>query len=93
MNEKKTERKLVKTVKERGGMAVKLVCPGCDGMPDRLVLLPGGCIGFVELKSPGEKMRPLQKRRKEQLESLGFKVFCVDDENEIGGIIDEIRGA
>lgn len=93
MNEKKTERKLVKTVKESGGMAVKLVCPGCDGMPDRLVLLPKGRIGFVELKSPGEKMRPLQVRRKEQLERLGFKVFCVDDENEIGGVIDEIRGA
>ncbi len=48
------------------------------GVPDRLVLLPKGKIYFVELKAPGKKLRPLQLKRKEQLESLGFKVYVID---------------
>ena len=59
MREKTVEQKLVKAVKNRGGICPKLVCPGFDGMPDRLVLLPDGKVGFVEVKAPGEKPRPL----------------------------------
>ena len=44
-----------------------------------------------ELKASGKVMRPLQLRRKKQLERLGFKVFCVDGVEQIGGVIDEIR--
>lgn len=93
MNEKTIEQKLVKAVKEKGGAAFKFVSPGNDGVPDRLVLLPGGRIAFIELKAPGKKMRPLQIRRKKQLEGLGFRVCCVDDPGEIERIIDEIYTA
>ena len=93
MIEKKIEKKLVSEAKKAGGLAPKFVSPGWDGVPDRMVLLPDGKIGFVELKSPGKKMRPLQVRRKKQLESLGFKVWCVDSEEQIGGVIDAIRTA
>lgn len=48
------EKALVKEAKSRGGMAVKFVSPGFDGVPDRLVLLPGGKCAFVELKAPGK---------------------------------------
>jgi hypothetical protein len=44
MNEKDIERKLVVTVKNAGGIAPKLVSPGFAGMPDRIILLPGGRI-------------------------------------------------
>ena len=91
MGEKHIERKLVETVRKSGGLALKFVSPGFDGVPDRIVLFPGGKIGFVELKSPGQKMRTLQMRRKKHLESLGFRVFCVDGVEKIGGVIDEIR--
>lgn len=91
MNEKFIEQKLVKAVKNKGGAALKFVSPGVDGVPDRIVLLPGGRVGFVELKSPGKKMRPLQERRKRQLEALGFRVWCVDSPEQIGGVIDEIQ--
>ncbi len=91
MNEKQIERKLVEAVRKSGGLAPKFVSPGLDGVPDRILLFPGGIIAFVELKSPGKLMRPLQVRRKEQLERLGFKVFCIDGPDQIGGIIDEIR--
>ena len=91
MTEKNIEQKLVKAVKKRGGMALKFVSPGLDGVPDRIVLLPMGRIAFVELKAPGKKMRPLQVRRKRQLEGLGFLVYCVDRVEEIGGMLDEIK--
>ena len=91
MREKAIERKLVQTVKFTGGIAPKFVSPGFDGMPDRIVLLPGGHIGFVEVKAPGEKPRPLQLSRHGLLRRLGFKVFVLDDEQQIGGLLDEIR--
>jgi len=78
-------------VKAAGGIAVKLVSPGFDGMPDRLVLLPGAKIAFVEVKAMDCIPRPLQIRRHVMLRELGFLVFVLDDENQIGGILDEIR--
>ena len=93
MREKAIERKLTLMVKQRGGMAPKFVSPGFDGVPDRLVLLPHGKIAFVELKTEGETLRPLQVRRKRQLESLGFSVYCVDAAEQIGGILDEIQSS
>ena len=93
MREKAIERKLTLMVKQRGGMAPKFVSPGFDGVPDRIVLLPHGKIAFVELKATGETLRPLQARRKRQLESLGFSVYCVDGAEQIGGILDEIQSS
>ncbi len=92
MNEKFIEHKLVEAVKKAGGLAPKFVSPGLNGVPDRLILLPFGRIAFVELKRPGERMRALQVRRKEQLESIGFLVYCIDDVKQIGGVIDAVRG-
>ena len=93
MRESTVEHRLVTEVKKHGGMAPKFVSPGLDGVPDRLVLLPHGKLAFVELKAQGKTMRPLQVRRKEQLEALGFLVYCVDGVGQIGGILDEIQGA
>ena len=91
MREKQIEQKLVRAVKNIGGIAPKFVSPGFDGMPDRIVLLPGGHIGFVEVKAPGEKPRPLQLARHGLLRRLGFKVYVLDDEQQIGGIINAIK--
>ena len=90
MNEKLIEKKLVETVRKHGGLAPKFVSPGLDGVPDRIILLPGGCMAFAELKSPGKKLRRLQVRRKEQLECLGFRVFCIDGTEQIEEVIDEM---
>ena len=90
MREKQIEQKFVRATKNMGGIAPKFVSPGLDGMPDRIVLLSGGHIGFVEVKAPGEKPRPLQLARHGLLRRLGFKVFVLDDEKQIGGILDEI---
>ena len=91
LREKQIEQKLVQTVKNTGGIAPKFISPGFDGVPDRLVLLPHGKFAFIELKATGKKMRPLQVRRKRQLEQLGFSVYCIDDITQIGGILSEIQ--
>ena len=91
MREKKIEQKLVNEVKKNRGKCWKFVSPGTDGVPDRIVLLHGGKIAFVEVKAPGEELRPQQRKRKRDLEKLGFKVYVLDNEDEIGGIIDEIH--
>ena len=82
---------LARAVKNIGGMCPKLVSPGTDGMPDRLVLLPEGRMGFVEVKAPGKKPRPLQQKRHEQLRKLGYTVAVLDDPQQIPEILDEIR--
>lgn len=91
MREKIIEQKLVTAVKKHGGICPKFVSPGFDGMPDRLLLLPHGRFAFVEVKAPGEKPRPLQLSRHRLLRRLGFMVYVLDSEEQIGGIIDEIR--
>ena len=91
MREKDIEQRLVKAVKVAGGICPKLVCPGLDGMPDRLALLGDGHAGFVEVKAPGKEPRPLQVRRHTQLRELGYLVFVLDDTEQIPGIIDAIR--
>lgn len=93
MREKEIENKLVKAVKLTGGLCLKFTSPGFDGVPDRLVLLPKGKIAFVEVKAPSKKPRPLQKARHKMLKRLGFRVFVLDDAEQIGVIIDEIRTA
>ena len=90
MREKQIEQKLVTAVKAAGGVCPKLVSPGFDGMPDRMVLLPGCRIGFVEVKAPGEKPRPLQTHRHRLLRSLGFPVFVLDDPERIPWILEEV---
>ena len=90
MRERAIERKLIQAVRRSGGLALKFVSPGFNGVPDRLMLFDGGKAAFAEVKAPGEKPRQLQEYRMEQLRQLGFKVFVIDDTEQIGGVISEI---
>ncbi len=93
MREKLTEKILTVQARKRGGIALKFTSPGMDGMPDRLVLMPGGRMAFVEVKAPGRKPRPLQESRHSMLRRLGFRVYVLDSREQIGGILDEIQSS
>ena len=90
--EKDREKKFTKAVSHVGGIALKFVSPSYNGMPDRIVLLPKGRIGFVEIKDRGKKQRALQISRHKKLVMLGYKVFVLDDAEDIEKIIKEIGG-
>ena len=91
MHERIIESKLTRATKAMGGLALKFISPGYDGVPDRIVLFPGGRLAFVEVKAPGEKPRPLQLSRHRLLRRLGFRVYVLDAAEQIGGILDEIE--
>ena len=93
MREKTLEQKFRAAVKAAGGVAVKFTSPGFDGVPDRIVLLLGGKMAFVEVKASGEKPRPLQLARHRLFRRLGFRVYVLDEKSQIGGMIDEIQSA
>ena len=93
MREKQVEKKLVEAVRKRGGLCPKFISPGLTGVPDRIVLLPGGHMAFAELKAPGCKPRPLQAARGGQLRALGFRVYVIDRIDQIGGVLDEISSS
>ena len=90
VREKTIEQKLCAAVKKSGGIAMKLVSPGLAGVPDRLLLFPGGRIAFCELKAPGQKPRPLQEHRIAQLRALGFKVYVLDSVNQISALLADL---
>lgn len=91
MLEKRIEEKLRIKVKQLGGKAYKFVSPGNAGVPDRLVVLPGGRIGFAELKRPGGTTRKLQDRQIAFLRKLGFVVEVVNSEEDIENFMKEMR--
>ena len=92
MLEKEIEKKLREPVKALGGLCLKLVCPGFTGVPDRLILLPGGHIVFVETKAPGKRERPRQDYVQGLLAQMGFLVFpSVDSVTKVELVIERCR--
>ena len=83
MRERELEKYLVDIVTGMGGKAFKFVSPGCTGVPDRIVILPGGIVGFLELKALGEKPRKEQAYRIRQLRALGCRAGFADSREDI----------
>lgn len=92
MREKEIESALVKRVKENSGLCLKFTSPSMTGIPDRIILLPKGKIGFVETKRPGGEPRPIQVKRIRQLRNSGFKTYVLDSKDKIDEIIKKIGG-
>ena len=82
--EKEIESRLVRLVKRRGGLCLKWVCPGWLGVPDRICLMPGGRVFFVETKRPrGGKLSAMQKKWGEWLTRLGFSWYQAWNEEDL----------
>ena len=92
IREKDIEEYLRDQVKTIGGKAYKFVSPGNNGVPDRLIALPGGLVVFVETKAPGKKSTVLQSKKQGELAKLGFTVFKdIDSKSDVDTIIDHCK--
>ena len=77
MLESRIEGRLGRIVRQLGGRSYKWVSPGNDGVPDRIVVMPGSLVYLVETKQLGEKARALQKAQHQRLRDLGCQVFVL----------------
>lgn len=92
MAEKDIERFLVNGVKKLGGVAYKFVSPGNAGVPDRLIVMPGGRVYFVELKTDAGYATILQKRQMDRLLRLGCDVNLVRGLDEVMALLGRLAG-
>ena len=91
MRERTVEQALTRAVQAHGGLCWKFTSPGLAGVPDRIIVLPGGHVGFVEVKAPGQKPRPIQTHRLNQLRALGIPALVVDHPDQIERALNAIR--
>lgn len=91
MLEKDLEQLFRKRLLGLGCLPLKFISPGAAGVPDRIVLIPGGQVVFVEIKRPGETMRPLQRYTADRFRRLGFPVFVVDSEEALSLLIQYLK--
>lgn len=90
MNEKLIERKLREGVRRLGGMALKFTSPSFTGVPDRIVMLPGGKVWFVEIKTTGKPLKPRQQVVFPQFAKLGCGVIVIDDQQKLDNFLNLI---
>lgn len=89
-SEKVIEKRLNAEVKSLGGWSLKLLCQFVTGLPDRLVLLPGGVIFFAEIKSTGKKPTPIQRLVHERIRRLGFRVEVIDSLDNLYKVLNSL---
>lgn len=89
--ESKIEEWLVNQVKQMGGIADKFVSPANPGVPDRLIILPGGKIYFVELKANWGRMSNIQKWQRERYIKTGADVRCIKGMEAAKEFVEELK--
>ena len=92
ISERQIERRFVNAVRERGGVALKFVSPGRVGVPDRIVLLPGGRCVFAEMKALSGRLRRSQKAVKVEIESYGFDYSVITSYEEVKAFCERYFG-
>jgi hypothetical protein len=88
VREKAIETYLRDQVRKAGGAAMKWVSPGNNGVPDRIVIMPGGRVVFVELKAPGRKPTALQLYQHDRLRDLGCAVLVIDSKEKVDSMLE-----
>lgn len=91
MLEKELEGLLREETRRKGGRCYKWTSPGNTGVPDRIVVLPKGKVGFVELKQEGKKPTRNQVLQLNRLLKLGCRVYLLDLEADIKDVLDDIE--
>lgn len=90
--ERDIEKWLRQKIEQMGGIALKFTSPGNDGVPDRIAILPGGRVWFIELKTTGEKPRAIQEWQIERLRKLGCNVAVIAGMEQARSWIREVIG-
>lgn len=91
MRERDIEKRLVREIRRMGGEAYKWTSPGNDGVPDRIVMLPGGKLIFVELKADDGTLRPVQRVQIGRIRKLGQEVYVVRGMKGLEDFLERIR--
>lgn len=91
MQEKLIEKKLREYVKRLGGIALKFHSGSFTGMPDRIILMPGGKISFVEVKTTGKNLSPKQRIAFRMLKRLGFDCRMIDTQEKLNQFLNDIE--
>lgn len=92
MLEKDIEKRLKRRIEPMGCLCRKFEVPGCTGVPDRIILLPGGGVRFAELKAPKKKERPRQLYVHRIMRALGFTVYStVDSLEKVEAIVQDCK--
>jgi hypothetical protein len=90
IKERDVERYFKAQLEKRGALVFKFVSPGQAGVPDRVVLLPGGRVVFAEMKAPGEKPRPLQRAVFARMARAGHPVYIIDSREAVKKFMEEV---
>jgi len=89
--ESRVERQLIDGVKALGGKTFKFISPGQAGVPDRVVILPGGTVHFVEVKAQGGRVSKLQQRSLANLRHMGVTALVLTGTDEVRHYLDNLR--
>jgi hypothetical protein len=88
--EKYTEQHCRAVAQHHGGALIKLSPVSMAGIPDRLLLWPGGIIVFIEFKAPGKYLKPLQRHWFAKLQGMGFRVAVCRTMNDFRTLLDSL---
>ncbi len=87
VSEKAIEKYLTEQAEANGLLCLKYSNPNMVGYPDRLLVLPGGSVVWVELKSKGRKPTKIQQIRMTELTGMGHLVRVIDNKPDIDELI------
>jgi hypothetical protein len=93
MTEKGIERRMCELVRKRGGLTYKFESVNAPGVPDRIVITPGGAVWFVELKVDNGRVSRMQKWQQDALKAHGANVRVVRGMDDMTGFVDEVMGS
>ena len=90
MLESEIERRMVRLVRERGGLCYKFVSPSNPGVPDRIIITPEGRVVFVELKTEVGRLAGIQKWQLSEMQKRGADVRVVKGWPAAKALVEEV---